>query len=367
MEDRPEHYPEFSPDGRMVAFTTNDGLRVRTLSGQVSEPLAPFQGIGSLTWMPDGSRILYSSRGGVWSVTPAGGAPQPVLERAGTSFALSPDGKHLLVAERASPTLWRILTSSPPGATPKPIAEFPVPANSEINFGRFAPDGTKYFVAVGNSGPGLERWVMPFPAGKPSIVTQFRGESAGSLRGPSWFPDSRHAVTAVRRDMDQIVVADTGSTATATVLLNQENQVQVMSLSPDGKSLVFARGTISDEIVEFDLANKRATRVAAGRRRSTAGNWTADGAQHVWFTGLSQRGPTLHYRTASAEQRVPMEGPVLASQPRMSPDGRRVAYTTADAVWVFAPGARPIRLADAPTGMPLAAGLAPPCWSSDST
>src|SRR5206468_10634344 len=122
-------------------------------------------------WWPDGNliydRTYYSSTcGSVWSVTPSGGEPQPVLNGFPSDITLSPDGYHLLFTRPSESKKWKIFDSSPPGAEPKPIADFPAAPNTSIEVGRFSPDGASVLV-ISTSGSRRDLWLMPFPGGSP--------------------------------------------------------------------------------------------------------------------------------------------------------------------------------------------------------
>lgn len=87
----PEVMPTLSPDGRMLAFVTANGVAVRQVSGgapvQIADGWAP-------TWSPDGSQIAYMNDGGVFVIPALGGAPRRLLTDAAWP-SWSPDGKSM--------------------------------------------------------------------------------------------------------------------------------------------------------------------------------------------------------------------------------------------------------------------------------
>jgi hypothetical protein len=73
-----------------------------------------------MAWSPDSRRVIFlrgNPAGGIWSVSVAGGEPQPFLrENFGRAVAVSPDLKSVAIVRRSDDHLYSVWTSSPPGA-----------------------------------------------------------------------------------------------------------------------------------------------------------------------------------------------------------------------------------------------------------
>ncbi|MGH9592353.1 MAG: protein kinase domain-containing protein, partial [Bryobacteraceae bacterium] len=130
-----EYSGVWSPDGGSVAFIrqTSGVRRLMVQSLDATNPTQIASPADQPVWAPDGSRIYYLGRGGVMNVSPAGGQPEAVLQRA-TAFHISPDGKSMAVWRANRPQdpnrppdakgaqeegrQYSVWISSPPGAAP---------------------------------------------------------------------------------------------------------------------------------------------------------------------------------------------------------------------------------------------------------
>ncbi|HEV8122811.1 MAG TPA: protein kinase [Gemmatimonadales bacterium] len=100
-----EVMPAISPDGKTVAFASGTQMRmrifVRPVSGGRGIPLTDdtTEVQSQPRWSPDGSRVLFLERGGVFSAPASGGAETPEVPPGRSSpimaAAWSPDGKSI--------------------------------------------------------------------------------------------------------------------------------------------------------------------------------------------------------------------------------------------------------------------------------
>jgi Tol biopolymer transport system component len=115
--------PRWSPDGQRIVFDSNAGrpgeaspYQVYIVGADGGRPRALTSGsAGSFvaTWSPDGRWIYFSSnRGGqerIWRVSPEGGAAEQVTQDTGTAPAISPDGRYLYFTRAdGAEGLWRM-------------------------------------------------------------------------------------------------------------------------------------------------------------------------------------------------------------------------------------------------------------------
>lgn len=99
-----ENDPAWAPDGTSIAYVAiADGLpQIFTRSigeGGAAQITRGTAGADNPSWSPDGSAVYFTSAGGLWVVSSAGGVPERVFERAGRCV-IHPDGK-TIVFQRA--------------------------------------------------------------------------------------------------------------------------------------------------------------------------------------------------------------------------------------------------------------------------
>ena len=197
---------------------------------------------------------------------------------------------------------------------------------------------------------------MPFPNGSPRLLQK---HSPGVEA--AWYPDSRHVVFVSRSgESREIRTAAIENLESSYLLLRSGDPIMSLSLSANGRKLVYSNGPSSRYVVEYDLDTRQSARLSEARTQSILGNYTADGTQLL----LGSHGgpnPSLRVRSPGGE-RVILEDPRidLSSYPRLSPDGKRVAYFADGYLWAFAGGGNPVRLSAAPWLFTHA-----PCWSND--
>jgi eukaryotic-like serine/threonine-protein kinase len=198
--------PAWSPDGKTIAyevevdgvvqiFTRTSGSAGRTqVTRSLFDCYLPY-------WSNDGRYIYYHSPArdtvALWQVSPAGGAPQVVVEGVRVS-ALSPDGKTLAMmrVESAIEDTISFWVSTFPDGEPQRFARGGWHDTTFANaILRFSPNGSALLAWVWptpGTRPGF--WEIPMSGGEPREVLR-------ALSGPgrvppvfSWLPDNRHVV-----------------------------------------------------------------------------------------------------------------------------------------------------------------------------
>ena len=240
--------PAFSPDGSAVAFVRGavagvvSDLYVVPVAGGTPKRLTFDKTwiMGSLTWTPDGSEIVFSSmRGGLgalWRISASGGKPRPV-EGVGViawSPSISPKGNQLVYQHMGfKDSLFRLDLKDethPQGP--------PVFLRSEKGFNwrpQFSPDGKK-IVFESNALGYSDLWVCDVDGSHCAALTSLRG-TAGA---PRWSPDGRYIAFEFRpKDHSEIYLVEVGGGPPRLLQTLSGSDNGGPSWSRDGKSIYF--------------------------------------------------------------------------------------------------------------------------------
>lgn len=350
-----EGAPSFSPDGSQVAFTWNGpdqgNQDVYVLAIGSEQPLRltsdPARD-GSPAWSPDGTRIAFlrDTPGGgslVLVVPPTGGAERRLAQSAApaaSGLSWCRDGRGLVIVDRSSPedpfALYRldsesgvkVRLTSPPQAGALGLRGDREPAVS--------PDGESVAFKRALESLVAEVHSVPVEGGEPRrLVAQipFWGRLA-------WAPGG-----------DAIV-------ASAIPATHAGAPPELTATGPSGSRLLWsipidggrARPLEGTEGALDAGASSAGHRLAYSRDTSSAGIWRID----------------LQRPGARAQQKRLMASTAPDWNPRLSPDGERVAFASARSggaeIWVAdADGGRLLRLTSLGKGGPAGA----PRWSPD--
>jgi Tol biopolymer transport system component/imidazolonepropionase-like amidohydrolase len=369
-----DHHPRFSPDGKTIAFTTDEGgmenVWLADANGGNRRPLTTekMAYVRSAAWLPEGDYVVARREDGkraglppneLWLFHRFGGAGIKLTAAADLNAATGPvasrDGKFIYYAARRSrfsyePNLRNGLWSI-------------------IRYERATGEKTTLTSGIGG-------------AGRPALS-----------------PDGATLVFVSRRDADTVLVARTLATGQERVLargLTRDDQEGFAALdlwpnyafTPDGRSLVYAsKGHLhrlslaagaTPEAIPFTAPVSqflsptvtRQDRVPQGPvdvRILRSAQQTPDGSAIVFEAlGRIWVQPLAGGRASGAPRRLTSaESPAREYTPAVSPDGRSVAYVSwtdaeGGAVWKVALGASP----SAPERLTTAAAhYANPAWS----
>jgi len=164
-----------------------------------------------------------------------------------------------------------------------------------------------------------------------------------------WFPDSRHVMLLVGgiEGGFRLVMADTEGSSRRSILRGPETVISG-DLSPDGRQFVYSVGSPNWDIVEFGTDGRRLANLVVTSRMEFAGTWSRKGNRLAYLTNTA--GPLeLWIRSEDGHKAAPVvRGKSLGRNTqdiRFSPDGLRLAYATANRVWVVsAKGGAPVQV-----------------------
>jgi WD40-like Beta Propeller Repeat len=180
--------PSLSPDGGTMAFVEDvDGrpqIWIKSVTDHSATQLTFLDGagLGRTRWSPTGDQILFNYAGGIWSVSPLGGAPRQIIQR-GRNPSLSADGAHLVYEGLGVPDgdrgIWiaRIDGTNVRRVLEKPFNFAGAPAVS--------PDGRSIVFFQSEGGPMGDFWVVPTSGGPARRLTFDDAEAGTSSSRPS--------------------------------------------------------------------------------------------------------------------------------------------------------------------------------------
>jgi serine/threonine protein kinase len=318
-DEATERYPIWSPDGKSIAYTADIGgvYQVFTKSVDSSGAAQLTHAADSCTmpfWSPDGATIYYISQEGLWSVGASGGPAELVMPNA-SAAAIHPDGK--MLAFYRDGKLWAgPLRAGAPRELPR---ELPLALNGQVSWIGFSPDGSS--IAVINE---WSLWILLYPSGvsrKVGVV----GDDA------SWFPDSRHLAVNAGNFNNTMSILDV-TDGSSRVIDRVTDGFRHLSVSPDGRKIVFSAGAAEWNILEIYVPEGRVHTMVGGGGVSWQPDWAPSGTHYLFSTfgdgaggGIVDRSATEAFSRRVAD--APPGVNTYALGPRWAPDGARFLFT----------------------------------------
>ncbi|MCA1630721.1 MAG: protein kinase [Acidobacteria bacterium] len=237
----------WTPDGRIVHASRDWDISILDADGSNQKLLTIDE--HNNRWVsvtPDGRYILFESwrkgaSSGVWRMDIDGGDPKPIAVRGWASVPKSsPDAKWVVYESNVSgkTTLWK---TSIDGGEATQLTDR-ITADPAIS-----PDG-KLIACFYYPGRSVKLAVIPFAGGEPL----FEFDVDGGIRDktPGWTADGR-AITYVlnRGGVSNIWSQPLNGGAPKQLTDFKTDLIFAYDLSRDGKQLVLARGTISNDVV----------------------------------------------------------------------------------------------------------------------
>jgi Tol biopolymer transport system component len=333
----------------------------------------------SLDVSPDGKTIVFDLLGDIFTLPIAGGRATPLTS--GMAFdaqpRYSPDGKRIVfMSDRDGETNIWIVNSD--GSSPVQLT-YTQTSNVSYASPEWSPDGSSIVVSRGEKGavsPGLVLYEINVDsrAGKP-LSTSIKGD----YLGPAFGPDARFVFSALRRPFAdwtqidsfwQLIRLDRSDNSIRFETAARLGKVGFRPvLSPDSRYLVYGSPNGSQTGLRLrDLTNDREHWLVPSTQRDVAwwylnaysrdllpgSAFTPDGKSlitsyggKIWRVSVPSGaatpvpfvvdvkqsiGPVLHKEFAFDDSSVDIRA-IL--HPNLSPDGKHLAFSAVDRVWVM--------------------------------
>lgn len=357
--------PRFSPDGRTLAFLSNDRNGDRgqlyLLSFDGGEPRALTslkRGAGTPVWSPDGGRIAFAARVDIDEIAQQEGQSEepgkPPRVRIISRVRHKADGDGLLEALRRH---LFVVDAATEVDTPGRVLQL-TDGDWDDTEPAWSPDG-KLLAFVSNRERDRDLsslsdiWIVPAAGGRARRLTTHRGESAapafspdglqiaylGHQRGATYGVPTELLVVAVTGGAPRAVVPGFGDEVGNVVLSDARtpDASQRPIWSPDGGALlapVSRRGRV--EVARFSLASSAVETVIGGDREIGAFSVSRDGARLACTISDPTHPYDVHVVDLSAdlrERQISAHNADLLTQVELA-EPERLTFTATDGVTV---------------------------------
>lgn len=357
-------FPRFSPDGTLVAFTSNrmgnDDVFVVPASGGEPRQLT-FNTTNDtvLYWTPDGKRIIFSTsargtnpwRTPLYTVSVDGGLPTPMDMDAGVTGMLKQDGSIVAFTRKGGP-YWRkgysgnraddiwvqdVRTKKITQLTDPDVKQFRT--HRQDTYPMWGADGMIYFSSERDGVYNI--WRIAPGGGAPVQITQDKGDG---VQFPSISPDGKTIAYESDFELWTLDVASGRSRKVSIdvafdpkdnliTYVTTKNKADGFFPSAEGDYLaVDHHGEIF--IVPTDPEIGEKTQVTSSSWRDQDARFSPDGRYIAYVSDESREQEVwLFDRTTSARKRLSAHGSF--KEPAVwAPDSKRFAYTAANHLFV---------------------------------
>jgi eukaryotic-like serine/threonine-protein kinase len=361
-----EVQPSISPDERYVAYAAGNSLQMRiAVRPMAGGPIRWLTARAASAWLPhwspDGARILFLSRGGVFSVPVSGGPErEEIASRPDVSIrsaTWSANGREIAYVRGDS------LLARTVGTDDSRL----VAIEPDLHSCRWSPDGAWIACVSGNSFHvtvgGASGVGSMFGNLAPSriVLVPARGGRMVSLtdsvtlnQSPAWSPSARTLYFVSNRNGPRDVYSlDVRSHAVVeAVRVTTGLGAQSIDLSAGGGRMVYAAYASTANVWSMPIpahppgTTNTATPVTLGNQTVEGVRTSADGRWLVYDSDLSGKSDVYRVPIRGGEVERLTHGPSDDFRGSLSPDGRELAYHA------FTTGARDIFLLTLGGGAP---------------
>ncbi len=346
-----ESNPHFSPDGKLIAFTSNRSgseavYTVSVSGGEATRHTWHPSSATARSWTPDGTKILYSStretapasHERLWTVPVAGGPSTMLAKQWGTNGSYSPNGEKIIL-DRVD--RWDIEWRNYRGGQNTPLiilnlkdfTETLLPNERSTDILPVWLGESIYFLSDRDGVANI--WT--YTAGALKQLTRFTGADV------KWVAGNGNKLAFEREGYLHLLDLGTNATTQLNITIHGDfpwadtkwedvsKTIRSVSLSATGKRAIMeARGEIFTIPVEHgDARNITQSSGAADR----APIWSPKGNQVAWFSDQGGKGYSLMIADQdglSKPKSLSIGESKLGWEPAWSPDGKYIAFTDDD-------------------------------------
>lgn len=347
-----EDAPTWSPDGRSLAYTSDDnghlGIWIRQIPGERSIRVGTSDvDEGHPTWSPDGNWIAFVSsrnRGGRFGiflgsrpiemyvagqngdlfVMPALGGTARKLADDAYDPSWSPDGSRLAFRSIRDGA-WRLYTVALDGGQLAPIKGVEPRALAPA----WSPDGDWIaYVAGASAATGWDVYAVPARGGTPVQITNDRATIA---LAPAWSRDGRSIMYSSNRagpvNLWRVAfnVARPAASQPERLTTGIGEDINP-GAAPDGSSIAYATVHTAPDIWALDVGTRHLRQLTSETTVEDYPRLSPEGERLLFYSDRTGADEVWMMRLATRElTRVSRSG---GTQNAWSPDGRHVAYGT---------------------------------------
>ncbi|MGO4883298.1 MAG: protein kinase domain-containing protein, partial [Bryobacteraceae bacterium] len=352
-----DHSPAASPDGRLIAFSSDrDGRRriwLKELASGSEVPLTTGGPDDFPRFSNDGSLIVFTRANSLYRMSIVGGEARKLLDDA-VAGDWSPDGREIVFMrwkfkDGFTSTLIGIVSGA--GESPREIASVP---NHTLNFPRWSPDGHT-IAAVDLTAPltaafsylgATEREVLIGRSGIPSAI-YLVGVDGKQIRSVAPAPGGTAISSLAWQAPDVVVYSQAESVSGSAGRVVRHNlhsgDSQTLFFSPQSSAVLDIAGpgrivfdvdptSAPESLREFSLKDKTG---AAPSRWLTRGNsrdrqpvYSPDGAWVLFSSNRSGNQDLWEVSTKTGALRRITDDPADDWDPAFTPDGKKILWAS---------------------------------------